>query len=307
MSDKIYDIAIIGSGPAGYSASIYASRYNLSNVVFGKLPGGTMSEAHKICNYPGFEEITGYELSEKMFNHAKSLNADMQAKSVTDIKKEGDIFTIFTDTRDIFKSKTVILATGTKRRKLAIPGEDKYLGKGVSYCATCDSNFFKNKVVAVVGGSNAATTAALLLSEVAEKVYIIYRKEALRGDQKWVDAVKENKKIEVLFSTLVIGLEGEGKLEKIKINKEYKGKSELDIDGLFIEIGAEPNMDLPLKLGLETDEEGYIKVKEDQSTNIKGIWAAGDMTTGSNKFQQVVTAVSEGGIAANSAYKYIMS
>lgn len=307
MSEKLFDVAIIGSGPAGYSASIYASRYNLSNVIFGKLSGGTMSEAHKICNYPGFEESTGYELSEKMFNHAKSFGADIQLKSVVDIKKEGNIFKIFTDSEDTFESKTVILATGTKRKKLAIPGEDKYLGKGVSYCATCDSNFFKNKIVAVVGGSNAATTAALLLSEVAQKVYIIYRGEALKGDQKWVDAVKGNEKIEVLFSTLVVGLEGEDKLEKIKISKEYKGKSELEVDGLFIEIGAEPNMDLPIKLGLETDEGGYIKIKEDQSTNIEGIWAAGDMTIGSNKFQQIATAISEGAIAANSVYKYIMS
>ncbi len=308
MSDKVFDTAIVGSGPAGYSASIYASRYNMSNVVFGKLPGGTASEAHMICNYPGFEEIKGFDLGEKFFNHAKSFGAEIALKSVEDIKKEGDIFRIFTDSKEEYLSKTVILATGTKRRHLSVPGEDKYLGKGISYCATCDANFFKNKVVAVVGGNNAATTASLLLSEVAEKVYLIYRGDKLKGDQKWVEGVMKNQKIEVVFNMLVIGVDGDGShLEKIKLNRELNGVKELNVDGLFIEIGAEPNADLPIKLGLETDEGGYIKVNEDQSTSMEGIWAAGDMTTNSNKFQQIVTAVSEGAVAANSVYKYLVS
>ena len=305
MSENIFDVAIVGSGPAGYSASVYASRYNLRNVVFGKLPGGTISEAHKVCNYLAFEEITGLELSDRFSSHAKNFGAEIQNKSVVDIKKVGDIFKIYTESDNIFEAKSVILATGTKRKKLAIPDEDKYIGKGVSYCATCDSNFFKEKMVAVVGGSNAATTAALLLSEVATHVYIIYRKDSLRGDQKWVEAVLQNKKIEVIYNTLVIGLKGNGKLEGITLDTEFNGGKLLKVDGLFIEIGSEPNGDLPLKLGLKTDEVGYIKTKEDQSTNIEGIWAAGDMTTNSNRFQQVVTAVSEGAIAANSVYQYL--
>jgi len=305
MSTKIFDVAIVGSGPAGYSASVYASRYNLRNVVFGKLPGGTISEAHKVCNYLAFEEITGLELSDRFSSHAKNFGAEIQNKSVVDIKKVGDIFKIYTESDNIFEAKSVILATGTKRKKLAIPDEDKYIGKGVSYCATCDSNFFKEKMVAVVGGSNAATTAALLLSEVATHVYIIYRKDSLRGDQKWVEAVLQNKKIEVIYNTLVIGLKGNGKLEGITLDTEFNRGKLLKVDGLFIEIGSEPNGDLPLKLGLKTDEVGYIKTKEDQSTNIEGIWAAGDMTTNSNRFQQVVTAVSEGAIAANSVYQYL--
>ena len=305
MSENIFDVAIVGSGPAGYSASVYASRYNLRNVVFGKLPGGTISEAHKVCNYLAFEEITGLELSDRFSSHAKNFGAEIQNKSVVDIKKVGDIFKIYTESDNIFEAKSVILATGTKRKKLAIPDEDKYIGKGVSYCATCDSNFFKEKMVAVVGGSNAATTAALLLSEVATHVYIIYRKDALRGDQKWVEAVLQNKKIEVIYNTLVIGLKGNGKLEGITLDTEFNRGKLLKVDGLFIEIGSEPNGDLPLKLGLKTDEVGYIKTKEDQSTNIEGIWAAGDMTTNSNRFQQVVTAVSEGAIAANSVYQYL--
>jgi len=305
MSENIFDVAIVGSGPAGYSASVYASRYNLRNVVFGKLPGGTISEAHKVCNYLAFEEITGLELSDRFSSHAKNFGAEIQNKSVVDIKKVGDIFKIYTESDNIFEAKSVILATGTKRKKLAIPDEDKYIGKGVSYCATCDSNFFKEKMVAVVGGSNAATTAALLLSEVATHVYIIYRKDSLRGDQKWVEAVLQNKKIEVIYNTLVIGLKGNGKLEGITLDTEFNGGKLLKVDGLFIEIGSEPNGDLPLKLGLKTDEVGYIETEDDQSTNIEGIWAAGDMTTNSNRFQQVVTAVSEGAIAANSVYQYL--
>ena len=305
MSENIFDVAIVGSGPAGYSASVYASRYNLRNVVFGKLPGGTISEAHKVCNYLAFEEITGLELSDRFSSHAKNFGAEIQNKSVVDIKKMGDIFKIYTESDNIFEAKSVILATGTKRKKLAIPDEDKYIGKGVSYCATCDSNFFKEKMVAVVGGSNAATTAALLLSEVATHVYIIYRKDSLRGDQKWVEAVLQNKKIEVIYNTLVIGLKGNGKLEGITLDTEFNRGKLLKVDGLFIEIGSEPNGDLPLKLGLKTDEVGYIETEDDQSTNIEGIWAAGDMTTNSNRFQQVVTAVSEGAIAANSVYQYL--
>ncbi len=145
MSENIFDVAIVGSGPAGYSASVYASRYNLRNVVFGKLPGGTISEAHKVCNYLAFEEITGLELSDRFSSHAKNFGAEIQNKSVVDIKKVGDIFKIYTESDNIFEAKSVILATGTKRKKLAIPDEDKYIGKGVSYCATCDSNFFKEK------------------------------------------------------------------------------------------------------------------------------------------------------------------
>jgi thioredoxin reductase (NADPH) len=301
----MYDVAIVGSGPAGYSAGIYTSRYQLKTIIFGKMLGGTVSEAHKICNFPGFEEITGLDLGTKMYEHAKESGCETQFDSVVNVEKVDDHFKITTDLGQEYESRSVILAVGTERTKLTIPNEDEFLGRGLSYCATCDANFYKNRIVGVVGGSSAATMAAMMLSEIAQKVYIMYRGNELRGDPTWKEDVLKNKKIEVLYSTVITGLQGDEKLESVKINKEYNGKKEIEVDGLFIEIGSEPNQDLPKKIGIETDKKGYILVDETQKTNIEGIWAAGDCTTNSNGFRQVVTAVSEGGIAANDIYKYL--
>jgi thioredoxin reductase (NADPH) len=267
--------------------------------------GGTVSEAHKICNFPGFEEITGLDLGTKMYEHAKESGCETQFDSVVNVEKADDHFILTTDLGQKYESKAVILAVGTERTKLTIPNEDEFLGRGLSYCATCDANFYKNRVVGVVGGSSAATMAAMMLSEIAQKVYIMYRGKELRGDPTWKEDVSKNKKIEVLYNTVITGLQGDEKLESVKINKEYNGKKEIEVDGLFIEIGSEPNQDLPKKMGVETDKKGYILVDETQKTNIEGIWAAGDCTTNSNGFRQVVTAVSEGGIAANDIYKYL--
>ena len=264
----------------------------------------TIADAHKVCNYPGYEEISGFELGYKLSEQAKNLGGEMKQESVEDIRKVGTGFEIKTD-KNTYHAKGVILATGTKRSKLMLPGEDEYLGKGVSYCATCDAMFFKDKTVAVIGGSDAATTAALLLSETSEKVYIIYRKDELRGDPTWVETVKKASNIEVIYKTVVTGLNGDGKLESLDLSAEYNGSKELKVDGVFIEIGSEPNATLPMTLGLELTEKGYIIVKQDQSTSTEGIWAAGDITTNSNGFQQVITACAEGAVAANSAYCYL--
>jgi thioredoxin reductase (NADPH) len=303
--EDIYDVAIIGAGPAGLSASIYAGRYKLKNIVFGKQMGGTITEAHKVCNYPGVGDITGLELGSKMYEQAKNNGAQTSLESVVSIQKEGDLFKLETDTKKEVFAKTIILATGTKRNKLAVPGEDKYLGKGVSYCATCDAMFYRDKIVGVVGGSNAATMAATMLADIAKQVYIIYRGTALRGEPAWVEDVKSKKNIEVILTTVITAIEGNETLERVKLSKEFNGSQYLDIDGLFIEIGSEPNADLPNKLGVALDKENYIVVKDDQSTSIEGVWAAGDATTNSNKLQQVATAVGEGAVAANSVYSYL--
>lgn len=303
--ENIYDVAIIGAGPAGLSASIYASRYKLKNIVFGKQMGGTIADAHRVCNYPGVGDITGLELGSKMYEQAKSNNADMSFESIVSIEREGDLFKLETDSKKEIIAKTIILATGTKRNKLAVPGEEEYLGKGVSYCATCDAMFYKDKVVGVVGGSNAATMAATMLAGVAKQVYIIYRGTALRGEPAWIDDVKSKKNVEIILTTVVTQIEGKDRVERVKLSKEFNGSQYLDVDGLFIEIGSEPNADLPIKLGVDLDEKHYIVVKDDQSTSMEGIWAAGDATTNSNKLQQVVTAVGEGAVAANSVYCYL--
>lgn len=301
----MYDVAIIGSGPAGYSAGIYSSRYQLKTIIFGKMMGGTISEAHKVCNYPGFPDISGIDLSTKMYEHAKESGCEIQFQSVTKVEKIDDHFKITTDSKKEYESKTVILTVGTERTKLTIPNEEKYLGKGVSYCTTCDAHFYKEKVVAVIGGSSAATMAALMLSDIAKKVYIIYRGKELRGDPSWKKQALSKENVEPIYQTVVLGLKGKDRLEALQLSKEYKGSKKLEVDGVFIEIGSEPNKHLANDLGLKTDKKGYIEVDQEQRTNIEGVWAAGDCTTASNGFRQVVTATAEGGIAANSVYKHI--
>ena len=305
QENKIYDIAIVGSGPAGLTASIYASRYKLSNIVFGKLLGGTITEAHKVCNYPGLKDVSGLDLGMSFYEQAKECGGEYKAESIVDIKKEGDVFNLVSDTGSTYKSKTVIFGLGTNRNKLNLRNEDFYLGKGLSYCATCDAMFYKDKVVAVIGGSNAATMAASILSDVAKKVYIIYRGTELRGDQVWVDEVKGKDNIEIIYTTILIGLEGENRLERVKLSRPFNNSEYLDVDGVFVEIGSEPNIDLAKKLGLELDEKGYIKVCNEQSTNLEGVWAAGDCTDASNGLNQVVTAASEGAIASNSIFSFL--
>ncbi len=301
----MYDIAIVGSGPAGYSAGIYSTRYQLKTVIFGKMIGGTLSEAHKICNYPGLKDISGIELANQMSEHAQSSGCDMQYESIVDIKKVNNHFKLTTDLKKEYKAKTVLLTVGTKRTKLSIPNEDEFLGKGLSYCATCDANFYKNKVVGVIGGSSAATMAAMMLSDVAKKVYILYRGKELRGDPAWKKQALNKENITVIYQTIVTKLKGGEKLESVELNREYNGSKMLNIDGLFVEIGSEPNSNLPEKIGVKIDKRGYIEVDKAQRTNIKGVWAAGDCTTNSNDFRQVATAVAEGAIASNDIYKYI--
>lgn len=303
--ENIYDVAIIGAGPAGLSASIYASRYKLKNIVLGKQVGGTIADAHKVCNYPGVDDLTGLELGTRMYEQAKKNGAETLFESVVAIEKEGNLFKLETDAKKEIVAKTIILATGTKRNKLVVPGEEKYLGKGVSYCCTCDAMFYKDKIVGVVGGSNAATMAATMLADIAKQVYIIYRGTALRGEPAWIDDIKSKKNVEIILTTVVTGIEGKERVEKVKLSRPFNGSQYLDVDGLFIEIGSEPNADLPMRLGVELDDKHYIVVKEDQSTSMEGIWAAGDATTNSNNLQQVVTAVGEGAVAATSIYTYL--
>ncbi|MGI5897589.1 MAG: NAD(P)/FAD-dependent oxidoreductase [Candidatus Dojkabacteria bacterium] len=306
MSDtKIYDVAIIGSGPAGYTAGIYASRYKLSNIIIGGISGGTMTEAHKICNYPGYTEISGMELSMKFLEHAKESGSEILSDTLLDVTKDKDVFKIKTKTKEEILSKTIIVATGTDRNKLMIPREDEFLGKGLSYCTTCDGMFYKGKTVGVIGGSSAATMAAVMLSGIAKEVYIIYRGTELRGEPAWIDQVKQKENIKVLLTTLITELDGENKLERVKLSKEYEGSEYLNLNGIFVEIGAAPNNLMAEKLGLETDEKMYIKVDNAQETSLEGVWAAGDCTTNSNYFHQIVCATSEGAVAANSVYTYL--
>lgn len=295
---KIYDVLIVGGGPAGLTAAIYCARYKLNTIVITDSFGGTMADAHKVCNFPAFTEISGMELTKKMIEQVKSLEVEIDFDGVVDIKKEEDYFIINTKNKAL-KSKKIILAIGRKRRKLGLEKEDDFLGKGISYCATCDANFYKKKVVGVVGGSDAAVTAALLLSDLANKVYLIYRKDKLRATPAWIDLLNNKENVEVLFNTEVTKLIGKEKLEEIETTTK-----KLIIDGLFIEIGSVPQKTFLEKTNVVVDQGGYIQVDKDQKTNIYGIYAAGDATT-STELKQIITACSQGAIAAYNIYKEI--
>jgi len=303
-----YDTIIIGAGPAGLTASIYASRYKLSNLVIGKVPGGTIAYAHKVENFPGVPGISGVELGQRMLEQVKALEVEILAEEVVGIEKSvvDGKFKITTNTKKEFEARTLIVALGTERRKLGVPGEKEYLGKGVSYCTTCDAPFFKGKTVVLVGGSNAACSGAIHLATFAEKIYLIYRKNALRAEPVWVAEVKENPKIEVIYETNVTEVLGDGaKVTGVKLDVPYNDNSTLPASGVFVEIGGQPSSSLLPPLGVELDDDSYVKVDERMSTNIPGLFAAGDLTTKSVILQQVITACAGGAVAANSAFEYL--
>jgi len=297
MKDTVYDLVVVGGGPAGLSAAIYAGRYKMNAVVISGSIGGTITLAHQVCNYPGFIEISGLELMNKITEQVQALDIPIYYEKVMSINKQENYFIINTDTRTL-KAYKVILALGNTRRELGLEKEKELIGKGISYCATCDGGFFKNKVVGVVGGSDAAVTSALVLADVASKVYIIYRKDKLRAEPSWSNLAINNKKIEILFNTEITELLGESKLNAVK----FQTGKELSLDGLFIEIGSVPNTSLLNNLGIKLDEFGFIIVDRDQKTNIPGLFAAGDITN-ATELKQVLTAEAQGTIATFFAYK----
>ncbi len=296
-----YDLIIIGSGPAAYSASLYASRYKIDHVIIGAMPGGTASSAHRICNFPGFKKITGLELMMKMREQVLEYGVGEIMDKVTGVVKNDDgLFNVQTQSNGDFSSKSVLVAVGTERRELGISSEAKFKGKGVSYCATCDGMFYKDKVVAVLGGSNSANMAAVYLADICKKVYIIYRKDRLRGEELWIDEVMKNEKIEVVFNANVVELQGNDFVESMSLDRDGMV---LDVSGVFVEIGSKPGLDFDI--GVKLNEGGYIVVNHEQKTNVEGIYAAGDITTNSNHFEQVVVACSEGAVAANAIYYWL--
>jgi len=301
----IYDLIIIGAGPAGITASIYASRFKINHLVIGEIPGGLITEAHSVCNFPGDNKITGFDLMQKMQGHARELGAEIkEMEKIVEIKKEGEIFSLKSESGQNFSTKNILLATGTKHRKLNIADEEKYLGKGIAYCATCDAMFFKDKIVGVVGGGNSAMTASLYLAEVAQKVYLLVKGTELNGEMVWVEQIEKNSKIEIKYQSEVLKVKGENKLEAVDLKLNDEIIEELNLDGLFIEIGTQPDPLLIEQLNLETDR-GYIKVGSSQKTNVVGVWAAGDITTNSNSVRQVITACSEGAVAAQDIFSLL--
>jgi len=301
--NKLYDLIIIGAGPAGLSASIYASRYKLENLIIGSEIGGQVVEAAEIENYAGFNSISGRDLMKKFQEQTGNLGAKIIQAEAEKMEKINDIFEISIGTEKKYKAKSVILALGMNPRKMNIPGEEEFIGKGVSYCATCDAMFFTNKTVAVIGGGDSAAVAAIHLSDFADKIYLIHRGR-MRFKPALAEQIEQNGKIEIVGSTGIKEIKGDQKVENIVYESE-KGKKEISVQGVFVEIGAVPKIAITKDLGIKVDEQEYIIVNQAQETNIENVYAAGDVTTGSNKFRQIITAVAEGAVAAGSAYKQL--
>ncbi len=301
-----YDLIVIGAGPAGLTAGIYAGRYRLKTLIIGQINGGLMIEAHKICNFPTEKDISGFELGGKMSANATAQGVEILNAPVKNIQKTSNGFEVWAADQKSFTTKTLLIAWGTEHRQLHLEREQELLGRGISYCATCDGMFYKDKTVAVIGGGNSALTAALYLSEIAKRVYLLYRGEKLPGEPAWVETVSQEKKIEIILNTEIIELKGEKKIEMVALNRPYQNKELLALDGIFVEIGTEPKQyDYLNQLKIERNENGYIKIDRAQKTTAEGIWAAGDITTGSNNFRQIITAAAEGAIAADAIFKYL--
>jgi thioredoxin reductase (NADPH) len=328
----MYDLIIIGLGPAGLTAGIYASRYRLNNLIIGKEVGGTINLAHAVENFPGFESISGLEWGKKTEEQAKKLGSEIVYGLVQKIEKMDTGYQIFARDGQKYEARSVIIATGSERRKLNVPGESEYLGKGISYCTTCDAPFFKDKTVALIGGGDSAVSGAIHTAEFAKKVYIIYRKDKLKAEPIWTEQALQNPKIEVIYNTNVIKILGikdlndksqitnpksqtisndqnsidqNNKVAAVELDKPYSGSNILPVDGVFIEIGAVPGTGLASQLGITLDEVNYILVGEDMSTNLPGVFAAGDLTDNSKNFAQMIGACAQGAIAAASVYKYL--
>jgi len=294
--DMDYELAIIGGGSAGYAAGIYAVRAGIKTAIFDKAMGGGLANVSpNIENYPGFESISGLELMEKMKQHA-SKYADIHFnEEVKKIEKSNEIFNIETN-QQTYTVKAIILCMGAKYRKLNASGEKELEGRGVSYCATCDGFFFKGKKVAVVGGGNSALIEAIFLKQIGcEDVFLVHRRDQLRAEKAYEDEARE-KQVQIMFNKVVEKINGERKVEYLDLKDTLTGEtSKFKVDGVFISIGEVPQNELAKKLQVKLDEKGYVIVDKQQRTNVKGVYAAGDITGG---LRQVVTACAEGAIAA---------
>jgi len=300
-----YDVAIIGAGPAGLSAAIYAARGGLKTIVFEKgLIGGQIVVTAYVENYPGFEEtLSGFEIMEKMRLQTLKFNAVIREESVKGIAFEGLCKVIETDENQ-YRVKSIIIATGAHPRKLNVPGEEKFTGRGVSYCATCDGALYRNKIVAVNGGGDSAVEEALFLTRFAEKVYIIHRRDSLRAVHAIQERAFKNPKIEFIWDTVVQEVNGDKQVESLTLfNKKNNEVTQLPVHGLFIYVGIIPNNDL-FESRITLDTQGFIITNDDMETNIPGVYAAGDIRK--KLLRQVVTATADGAIAAFAAEKWIV-
>ena len=297
----IYDIIIIGGGPAGLTAAVYAGRANKSVLVLEKGTfGGQITSSPKVENIPGFMQVTGNEFAEKLVEQAMALGADIECCEVEKLIL-GDIKTVVTDEGE-FKGKTVIVASGTKHRLLGLEKEEEFIGNGISFCAVCDGAFYDGKTVAVIGGGNSALQEAILLSDNCKKVYVIQNLDFFTGEQKLVDQLKTKNNVEIILGTVVDSYLGEDELNGIVVSSSSGEKSTIEVDGLFLAVGLIPQNDAFSEV-LMLDERGYIIADESCKTSSDGVFVAGDCRT--KQIRQVATAASDGAIAALAACNYL--
>lgn len=300
--DKNYDIVIIGSGAAGLSAALYAGRYRTKVLVIAKEFGGETASAGSIENYPGVLAIDGYDLMNLMKKQILALGVEIVIAEVTAITRQEHCFEIKTPSAT-YQTHGIIFAIGAERRRLGLPNEKELTGKGVHYCITCDGPVYGGKTIAMVGGGDASVKGAVLAAEYVDKLFLIVRGKEVTAEPINLDKMKKlGSKIELILETEVKEIIGKNKLEKIRLSRPFSGSDELIVDGLFVEVGAIPNVALPKSLGVELDEHGYIKVDNMMQTNIDGVFAAGDTVNHFGSFKQDITAAAMGAVAATSAY-----
>lgn len=302
----MYDIIIIGSGPAGLSAAIYAQRACLDTIVIEKngISGGQVLNTWEVDNYPGFPGVTGFELSRQFREHANKLGARVVQDEVVQVELSGNVKKVVCE-EETYEARCVILASGAHHRTLEVPGEEELRGAGVSYCATCDGAFFRGRTVAVVGGGDAALEDAIFLARMCEKVYIVHRRDKLRGAKRLQERLQALENIEFVWNSETVAIEGNAQVEALRLRQTKTGEERrLDVDGVFIAVGIAPESELYAGQ-LELDEQGYIRADESGQTSVPGVFAAGDVRT--KALRQILTAVSDGANCVASAERYLQA
>ncbi|MBI4215767.1 MAG: FAD-dependent oxidoreductase [Parcubacteria group bacterium] len=299
-----YDLIIVGAGAAGLAAGIYAGRYRMNVLVLGENFGGETSIAGKIENYPGISSIDGFELMVLMKKQAEGLGARITDERVEKISKKGHCFQVFTGKKS-YHADTVILAAGMEYRRLNLPNERELTARGVHYCVTCDGPVYKDKTIAIVGGGDSSVKGTNLAAEYVKKVYLVARGAEIAAEPINYEQMKKlGDRVEVILETEVKELVGKERLEKLILSKSYKGSRELKVDGVFVQIGAIPNVELAKSLGVELDKDGFVKTDNMLRTNVDGVLAAGDIVNLFGRFKQDITAAAMGAVAATSAYEH---
>ena len=302
----MYDIIIIGSGPAGLSAAIYAQRACLDTIVIEKngISGGQVLNTWEVDNYPGFPGVTGFELSRQFREHANKLGARVVQDEVVQVELSGNVKKVVCE-EETYEARCVILASGAHHRTLEVPGEEELRGAGVSYCATCHGAFFRGRTVAVVGGGDAALEDAIFLARMCEKVYIVHRRDKLRGAKRLQERLQALENIEFVWNSETVAIEGNAQVEALRLRQTKTGEERrLDVDGVFIAVGIAPESELYAGQ-LELDEQGYIRADESGQTSVPGVFAAGDVRT--KALRQILTAASDGANCVASAERYLQA